>query len=305
MQLNQLIMLKRTLFFVSPCHLSISNNQLIVNNKETNVKKSVPVEDLGYVILDNKQITITQSVAECFSVNNTAMIFCNEKHHPVSMMFNLDSNHLQGELFDFQIKATEPLKKNLWQQTIKSKIRNQAQLLKKFGSPFEAMLQYAKDVKTGDKTNRESVAARFYWKNLFDTNTFRRQREGDTPNSMFNYAYAVLRAATAKALTGSGLLPTLGIHHRNRYNAFRLADDIMEPYRPIVDEIVLETYGMFPDYDELVPEIKAELLQLLTMDVKFKEKKRPLAVALSRTTASLAKCYNGKKRKLKYPTLFS
>jgi CRISPR-associated protein Cas1 len=296
-------MLKRTLFFITPCHLSIRNHQLVVKNKETQTEKSVPVEDIGYVILDNLQITLTQSVPEYLAENNTALIFCNEKHHPTAMNFILDSHQLQGELFDLQIKASEPLKKQLWQQTIVAKIRNQGLLLKKLGKNDAAMVRFAGTVKSGDTTNREAIAAKYYWGSLFDTEPFRREREGENPNSLFNYTYAVLRAATAKALVGSGLLPTFGIHHRNRYNAYRLADDIMEPYRPIVDELILNVWRKYPNYEELTSEIKAELLQTLTCDVQFKKKKRPLAVALSHTTASLAQCFAGEKRIIKYPML--
>jgi CRISPR-associated protein Cas1 len=165
------------------------------------------------------------------------------------------------------------------------------------------MQRFAREVKSGDTTNREARAAKYYWQTLFDAEDFRRERAGENPNSLFNYAYAVLRAATAKALTGSGLLPTFGIHHHNRYNAFRLADDIMEPYRPVVDELVLEVWSKNPDYTDLSTAIKTDLLRLLTLDVQFKKKKRPLAVALSHTTASLAKCFSGEKRILKYPVL--
>jgi CRISP-associated protein Cas1 len=296
-------MLKRTLYFVNPYHLSIRNQQLVARDKENKTEKTIPVEDIGYAIFDNQQISFTQSVTEYFAKNNVAMIVCNQKHHPVGMMLNLDGNHLQGEVFGIQINASEPLKKSLWQQTIKVKIKNQAEVLKKKGLNYEPMLYFAKEVKSGDSSNMEARAARHYWQTLFAGTFFRREREGDQPNSLFNYAYAILRAATAKALSGSGLLPTLGIHHHNRYNAYCLADDIMEPYRAIVDELVLDVYARFPDYKELTTEIKLELLQLLTLDVKFEKVKRPLGVALTYTTASLVRCFRGEVRKIVYPAL--
>ena len=296
-------MLRRTLLFQSPAHLFVRNKQLVVNNKETEKQKTVPIEDVGWVIIDNNYITLSISVLYQFAKWNIALITCNEKHHPVSLMLNLDSNNLQGEMFEFQINATDNLKKNLWKQTIKAKIINQALLLKKLNKNYKALINMSKEVKTGDITYQESRAARFYWKELFSSIEFKRERFGGQPNSMLNYSYAVLRAATAKALMGSGLLPTFGIFHRNRYNAYRLADDIMEPYRPIIDENVIKTFAKFPDYEELTTEIKAELLQLLTLDVKFNKLMRPLAVALSYTTASLAKCFAGERRKIVYPKL--
>ena len=296
-------MLKRTLFFVNPYHLSIRNKQLVARDKEKKTEKTVPVEDIGYAVFDNQQISFTQSVTEHFARHNVAMIVCNEKHHPVGMMLNLDGNHLQGEVFDIQINASEPLKKNLWQKTIKVKIKNQGELLKKKGLNFEPMLYFAREVKSADRGNMEARAARHYWQTLFAGTGFRREREGGQPNSLFNYAYAVLRAATAKTLSGSGLLPTLGIHHHNRYNAYRLADDIMEPYRAIVDELVLDVYACNADYEDLTTEIKMDLLELLTLDVKFEKVKRPLGVALSMTTASLVRCFRGEERKISYPDL--
>ncbi len=300
-QLQIKTMLKRTLFFVNPYHLYVKNKQLYVTDKLVKKDRMVPAEDIGYVIFDNKQITYTHSVMQLFSENNTAVIFCNDKHMPASMMINFESHHLHGQHADYQIKATEPLKKSLWQQTIKVKIRNQAGVLEYFDKNGEALKEISKHVKSGDTTNRESYAARMYWEQLFDN--FIRHRDGKPPNSMLNFCYTILRSATAKALVGSGLLPALGIHHRNKYNAYRLADDIMEPYRPFADRIVKETFTKFPDYKDLTKEIKFELLDILTSDVHFKEVTRPLSVGLSMTAASLVKCYKGEKKKISYPVL--
>ncbi len=293
-------MLKRSLFFVNPYHLSVKNRQLQISNKNSGEIKSVPAEDIGFAVFDNKQITYSHSVFQLFSENNTAVIICNEQHLPASIMLNYNAHHMHGKHTDCQINASAALKKNLWKQTIKQKIRNQAEFLQKRGYKTNALFEIAKQVKSGDVDNRESYAASIYWKQMYDG--FSRHRYGDEPNSMFNYCYAILRAATAKALTGSGLLPLAGIHHRNKYNAFRLADDIMEPYRPFADALVVETFEKYPDYEELTTEIKAELLNILTADVQFPKVKRPLSVGLSMTTASLAQCFLGEIRKLKYPT---
>ena len=292
-------MLKRTLFFVNPYHLFVKNKQLYVKDKMIDKEQMVPAEDIGYVIFDNKQLTYTHSVMQLFSENNTAVIFCNDKHMPASMMINFESHHLHGQHSDYQIKASEPLKKNLWQQTIKSKIRNQASVLDYFNKKGEPLREISKHVTSGDSTNRESLAARIYWNSLF--NNFIRHRDGKQPNSMLNFCYSILRSATAKAITGSGLIPVIGIHHKNKYNAYRLADDLMEPYRPFADRIVKETFAKFPDYKDLTKEIKFDLTDILTTDVQFKKVTRPLSVGLSMTTASLVKCYKGEKKKISYP----
>lgn len=292
-------MLKRTLFFVNPYHLFVKNKQLYVKDKMIDKEQMVPAEDIGYVIFDNKQLTYTHSVMQLFSENNTAVIFCNDKHMPASMMVNFESHHLHGQHSDYQIKASEPLKKNLWQQTIKSKIRNQASVLDYFNKKGEPLREISKHVTSGDSTNRESLAARIYWNSLF--NNFIRHRDGKQPNSMLNFCYSILRSATAKAITGSGLIPVIGIHHKNKYNAYRLADDLMEPYRPFADRIVKETFAKFPDYKDLTKEIKFDLTDILTTDVQFKKVTRPLSVGLSMTTASLVKCYKGERKKISYP----
>ncbi|RLD48183.1 MAG: type II CRISPR-associated endonuclease Cas1 [Bacteroidetes bacterium] len=292
-------MLKRTLFFVNPYHLFVKNKQLYVKDKMIDKEQMVPAEDIGYVIFDNKQLTYTHSVMQLFSENNTAVIFCNDKHMPASMMINFESHHLHGQHSDYQIKASEPLKKNLWQQTIKSKIRNQASVLDYFNKKGEPLREISKHVTSGDSTNRESLAARIYWNSLF--NNFIRHRDGKQPNSMLNFCYSILRSATAKAITGSGLIPVIGIHHKNKYNAYRLADDLMEPYRPFADRIVKETFAKFPDYKDLTKEIKFDLTDILTTDVQFKKVTRPLSVGLSMTTASLVKCYKGERKKISYP----
>lgn len=295
-------MLKRTLFFINPCYLSIKHGQLIVRDKHRASAKTVPIEDIGYVILDNKQITITQSTAQAFAEANIALVICDEKHHPKSMMLNLNSHHLEAFYIDNQVEASKPLKKNLWKQTIAAKIKNQAALLTKHNKSSPKLHELKRKVRSGDSTGLEGLAAKIYWKKLITDDSFKRARYGIAPNSMFNYMYAVLRAGVAKALVGSGLLPALGIHHSNKYNAYRLADDIMEPYRPFADDVVLEVFQKYRDYDVLTPQIKAELLPFLSMDVRIDNKTRPLMVALSHTTASLAYCLTGERRTLKYPT---
>ena len=296
------IMLKRTLFFSNPFHLNIRLGQLEITDKKTGEVKSAPVEDLGMVVFDNREITFTQSVMSELAANNTAVLICDEKHLPASMMFHLDTNIVQNEKFRAQVSASEPLKKQLWQQTVKTKIRNQAAMLKHIGKDDEALLRIATQVKSGDTTNEEAQAARKYWNKLFGEN-FTREREGMPPNPSLNYGYAILRAAVARALCGSGLLPTLGIFHHNKYNHFCLADDIMEPYRPFVDKVVWEQKEKYDDYHNITKERKAELLSVLSCDVKMNGENKPLLIALSNTTSSLAKCFEGNEKQIVYPTL--
>lgn len=295
-------MIKRTLFFESPCHLNTKLNQLVVTRKGTGEINTIPIEDIGFVIVDNSEITFTQSVMQALTENNSAFVICNEKHIPSGLMLPLESNQLQAEKFRFQIDASEPLKKQLWQQTVKAKIMNQALMLESIGKSGQALKYHASQVKSDDSTNEEAQASRKYWGSLFDfIPDFTRERFGDYPNPFLNYGYAILRAAVARALIGSGLLPTLGIHHHNRYNAYPLADDIMEPYRPFVDAIVYRLTREQPEIKELNKDIKKSLLNLLTMDILISGNRSPLMVGLSQTTASLARCFAGENKKIIYP----
>lgn len=300
-------MLKRTLLFTQPYHISLTNEQLVIKSKLNGEVKQTPIEDLGFVVFEHNEITFTMPALNALAENNTAVVFCNGKHLPAGMVFPLDGHQLQNERFRAQTGATEPLKKQLWKQTVIAKIQNQATCLDlvfqdskpEAGKPLR---QIAKMVKSGDTSNEEGKAAKRYWNILFSKN-FRRERFGNFPNSWLNYGYAILRAATARSLTGSGLLPTLGIHHHNKYNAYCLADDIMEPYRPYVDLTVVELLETYPEIKETSTVIKQELLRVLTADTHIAGIKRPLMIALSTTTASLADCFLGEMNKVKYPVL--
>lgn len=294
-------MLKRTLFFTTPLDLSLRNNQLIINTRQMpEVKNSVPIEDIGVVVLENQQINITLPLLNALSDNNVAVIICGDNFMPNAMLLNLDSNTTQGESYRAQIEASEPLKKGLWKQVVEMKIRNQAALLNKLGKDGDKLKPYYSNVKSGDSDNREGIAAKIYWNELFGDD-FIRSREGSSPNNLLNYGYTLLRAAVARALMGSGLFPAFGIFHRHRSNAFPLADDIMEPYRPFVDEIVFELYAN--GERELNKQVKADLIHLLYTDTRFDKVMRPLEVGLTITTASLAKCFAGEAKKLSFPQL--
>ena len=302
-------MIKKTLFFGNPAYLSVKNSQLVVKRTDSETKqevvRTVPIEDIGVVVLEDRQITITNVALDAMLQNNCAVITCEERHIPAGMLLPLEGNTIQSERFANQIEASLPLKKQLWQQTVQAKIRNQASVLKRMsGVEVGCMLAWANDVKSGDSDNLEGRAAAYYWKNIFpNLPGFTRDREGEMPNNLLNYGYAIVRAVIARALVASGLLPTLGIHHHNRYNAYCLADDIMEPYRPYVDELVINIMQSGVDYGELTPELKKQLLGLPVTEVVIGGQRSPMMVAASQTTASLCKCYSGELRKIVYPTM--
>lgn len=296
-------MIKRTLYFGNPAYLSLKDKQLNVKIKDDEIK-TIPIEDVGYVVLDNRQITITQGAMAELLENNCAVVTCDSKHLPTGMMLPLAGNSVQSERFQAQIEASQPLKKQLWQQTVQQKILNQAKVLQiKNGLDAKNMLAWAGSVRSGDSDNREAVAAAYYWKEMFpDIPGFVRERDGVPPNNMLNYGYAILRTVVARSLVCSGLLPTLGIFHHNRYNAYCLADDIMEPYRPIVDKLIIDVIdeiGRCPE--ELDKDVKVKLLQIPVLDTFVDGVRSPLMNAVATTTASLAKCYMGITRKILYP----
>jgi CRISPR-associated protein Cas1 len=308
-------MIKKTLYFENPAYLSLKNKQLQIKLPEVEKNdslpdsfkvvsiKTIPIEDIGVMILDNKQITITHGLIEALLENNCALVTCNSNRMPFGLHFPLSTNTLQSERFTAQIEASLPLKKQLWQQTIQIKITNQAHVLQIMRDlPVKNMQKWVNEVKSGDSDNLEGRAAAFYWNSLFpDIEGFRRGREEIPPNNLLNYGYAILRAVIARSLVASGLLPTLGIHHHNRYNAYCLADDIMEPYRPFVDKLVVEIVDSGTDFQELSKEIKIKLLNIPILDVVINGQHSPLMVAAGQTTASLAKCYLGESRKISYP----
>ncbi|MCI7314969.1 MAG: type II CRISPR-associated endonuclease Cas1 [Bacteroidales bacterium] len=314
-------MIKKTLYFGNPAYLSLSMDQLVIKMPEVECADGVsdmlkqqsvvtrPIEDIGVVVLDHKRITITQGLLDCLLQHNCAIITCGSSRLPVGLMLPLSGNTLQSERFQSQIAASLPLRKQLWQQTVRAKICNQARVLTTC-SRVEArcMLKWSEEVKSGDADNREARAAAYYWKNLFarlpGLEGFTRSREGAPPNDLLNYGYAILRAVVARSLVCSGLLPTLGIHHHNRYNAYCLADDVMEPYRPYVDRLVHRIVSENGVANlQLTRDMKAHLLTIPTLEVSISGKRSPLMVGVAQTTASLSKCFSGEQRVVAYPAL--
>ncbi len=310
-------MIKKTLCFNNPAYLSLRDAQLIIKLPEIEKAASLtddfkkanevtrPIEDIGVVVLSHKQITITSGALEALLENNCAVITCDSKNMPIGLLLPLVGNTTQNERFRSQLDASQPLRKQLWQQTMQCKIRNQAAVLRQCSdAETKCMQAWANDVRSGDPENLEARAAVYYWKSLFGhIPNFIRDRDGVAPNNLLNYGYAILRAVVARSLVASGLLPILGIHHHNRYNAYCLADDIMEPYRPYIDRLVYDITEQYGADVELSKDIKAELLSIPTLDVVIDGKRSPLMVATSQTSSSLYKCFSGELRKIAYPMI--
>ena len=292
-------MLKRTLVFSNPMTLSLKNCQLVLAYKDDpDNKVTIPIEDIGVVIIEHQQVSITIPLMNALVEGNVQVVMCNNRGMPSAMLQSFEGNNLQGENLRNQMGAGEVLKKQLWKQIVEAKIRNQAALLNKVGQEGDRLKQYYQNVKSGDADNREGIAARIYFSELFGE-SFLRDRTVPGINALLNYGYAILRAATARALVSSGLLPAIGIFHHNRSNAFPLADDVMEPYRPYVDETV---YDMALQAKlDLTKEVKAEIINVLYADTQFSKVTRPLSVGLTLTTASLSKCFAKEQTKLSLP----
>ncbi len=293
-------MIKKTILIGSKAYLSTKDQQMLIR-KEEQEDKTVPIEDIGLLVLEHPQVTISHRLINNLLNNKVVIISCNEQHMPNGMHAPLVGHTEHTERVYKQLEASAPLKKNLWAQTVKTKILNQGALLQLRGKAHKRMTYLAEKVLSGDQTNQEAQAAAYYWQHLFDIEDFNRQPKGMPPNNLLNYGYAILRAVVARALISSGLLPVLGIMHKNKYNAYGLADDIMEPYRPFVDLLVCQMVDNDMLANELSPEMKKELLQLPAMDVVIDEQKSPLMLAVSRTTSSLYECYSGRSRKISYP----
>ena len=294
-------MIKQTLMFTSPVALSLKYGQLVVKSLDDDKTLTRPVEDIGFLVIDNPMISLTIPLLNELVANNVAVIICDKKQMPQAMLQPLVGNTTLQESYKYQIEATAPLKKQMWKQLIEAKIKNQAALLDRVGKEGKMLKPFYANVKSGDADNREGAAARVYWSQLFEDG-FKREREGDSPNQFLNYGYTILRAAVARTLVGSGLYPAFGIFHRNRYNAFPLADDVMEPYRPFVDEVVYSLSQEDENID-LDKNVKSRLLRVLFADVKIGRMTRPLEVALSLTTASMVKMFKGESQKLSLPQL--
>lgn len=294
-------MIKKTLYVGSPAYISTRNEQLVLMMKSTGEERSIPIEDIGTLELDHPIITITSSALHKLATYCVAVVACDDTHLPAGMMLPFDAHSVHTERQRVQHNLALPLKKKLWQQTVRAKIRNQAALLQKLEMPTTSLYEMERQVRTGDTSNREGMAAAYYWKTILPN--FKRDRFGEYPNNLLNYGYSLLRTITARALIASGLHPSIGIFHKNKYNPFCLADDIMEPYRPFSDERVMEYFSVYPPTENLTSEVKRFMLTIPSMDVRWKEETRPLMIAMQLTCSSLYKCLAGEETTLLYPEL--
>ncbi len=299
-------MLKHTLYFNNPAYLRLKDRQISIESiTDGNTKTmSLPIEDVGIIVLDHPQITITSGLIQLLQENNVGIITCNYQHMPQSILLPMEGHSTQQERYDDQLSATEPLKKQLWRQTVMRKIKNQAATLNNLLLESKYLIPLYKNVKSGDSDNNEATAAVYYWQTIFNhVSGFTRHREGIPPNNLLNYGYSILRGTMARSIVTAGLMPTLGLFHRNRYNAYCLADDLMEPYRPYIDEIVYEMINNFGIVTELKKEHKVVLLKIPATEVLINGEWTSLMTATHKTAVSLTKCFRKEDKKIMYPKI--
>ncbi len=299
-------MLKRTIEISrEAAHITTQHRQIQLKRKGE-VVGSVPCEDLGLVLVDHPGTTYTHNALTALLDANVALVVCGKDHLPKGVLVPL-SDHLEIVWrIEEQTSVSKPVRKRLWKQIVQAKIRAQAANLTAGSIPHRKLINYAREVKADDSSNREAVAARLYWSSWLvnceapeSLEPFRRDRDGEAPNNFLNYGYAILRAAIARSLVAAGLLPAIGIHHHNRSNAFCLADDLIEPLRPLVDAKARDLY--FAGHSDMDQEAKQTLLDLLTETVTTGNQNGPLMVALNRMTASLVNCFQGTRKDLEIP----
>lgn len=291
-------MIKRVIDISDAAYLHLKNNQLLIDQQGVTVGQ-VSIEDLGVLILQNPAIVLTQQVIVACQKNNAVIVFCDERHLPYSIISPVAEGHtLHSKIIREQLSITEPTRKRLWQQIIRQKIREQAATLNLLGKDATRLNYLSKTIKTGDSGNCEAVAAQAYWKLLFGAD-FRRDIDLSGINSLLNYGYAIVRAMVARSICGAGLHPTLGLFHRNQYNALCLADDLMEPFRPWVDFLVFKLAEQ--ELLEINRQSKQELLALLSQPVIYTAKKMPFMVATHYLMANLKRCYNKEEKDIYYP----
>jgi len=275
-----------------PARLRIEHRQLVVDQSgdaagdERHIYR-IPLDDLAAVVVAHPQVSYTQAVLAELAAVGGAFVTCDRSRMPIGLLLPLDGHSVQAERFRKQMELPQPRRKRLWQQVVRAKVAMQAALLESRTGSDCGLLALLPGVRSGDPSNIEARAARRYWTALFGSD-FRRDRDAADHNRLLNYGYAVLRAVTARAICAAGLHPSVGLHHHNRYNAWCLADDLMEPFRPIVDRAVAELVDGCESVPEMDQETRAALLGSLTGRVEIEAEQRTLFDALARTAASLA-----------------
>lgn len=293
-------MIKRVIDISERAYLHIKDRQLLVDKEHVTVSK-IAVDDLGILILQHPAITITQSAITLCQKSNVAILFCDDRHLPISITLPLWSGHsLHTRVLRDQIASKIPRRKRLWQQIVKAKIAEQASTLKGAGLESQRLDRLYNKVRSGDPENIEAQAAQVYWRVLMG-NSFRRDSAADGVNSILNYGYSIMRAMTARALVGTGLHPAIGLHHKNQYNGLCLADDVMEPFRPWVDSLVHEMDAQ-PGTTAITRDVKQKILGLLSEQVSYGKEKMPLMVSAHYLAAQVKLAMSDSSITLRYPS---
>jgi len=277
------------------------NRQLQIEKEGEKFSRSP--EDLDYIVLDHQQIYITQGTLLNLLRHNVQLIYCDEHHMPVAVCQPLSRHHLPNKRVRLQLNKNAALKDALWKSTMKNKIGNQAYVLQLLGQNEAPLLRWRKELKNGDPTNVEAKASKYYWRYLFSDlfSSFKRGRYESCPNNLLNYGYALLRSAVSRGIVTAGFIPQVGIHHHNQYNPYCLADDLMEPYRPFVDLLVLDALEEFNDIGEnLSIEHRAYMLQLYQMSGCIGDKMYELPRMIAMTCESLYQAFLHDKKNLAY-----
>lgn len=288
-------------FSEEAAHLSVRHSNLLIRRNEK-PDVTLPLVEIGVVITSHPAISCSAALLAGISAAGGAIVVCDDKRLPVGMMLPLQGNSVQTERMAHQITAKEPVRKRLWQQIVRSKIHSQAAALQLESGRDLGLALMARRVRSGDPQNIEAQAARRYWSALFDGCDFRRDPSLDGINAVLNYGYTVLRAMTARSICGAGLHPSIGLHHHNRYSQFVLADDLMEPFRPVVDRAARAVVATWGADTEVTKEVKAMLFEALNGRYRIDGDERGLFDIISRLTSSLAAAFANKSGKLVLPT---
>ena len=295
-------MIKRTIeISQEPVHLTVKHDQLLLLAKDDDrtQRAGIPCEDIGVVLVEHPGTTYSHAALDRLLHHGATVVICGRDHLPAGMLLPVGEHSQVVPRIHQQVALKKPLRKQLWKQIVQAKIRAQAANLPEKSPGRSRLLALARSVRSGDPTNVEAQAARAYWQVWLDDPAFRRDPAGLPPNNLLNYGYAIMRAAIARAVVAAGLIPAMGIQHRNRSDAFCLADDLVEPLRPLVDECVRDLHR--DGYAELIPSVKRTLLELLVTQVRTAGESGPLMVHLHRMVASLVRCYQGERRTLEIP----
>lgn len=287
-------------FSMEGARLSVRFGQLVIDTDD-DARLTIPLAEIGVLMLTHGRVTTTQAVLRGMMEAGGAVVVCDERFMPCGMMLPLAAHGTQTPRILAQAEASKPTRKRLWKQVVQEKIRAQALVLGLARGSSMGLGEMAKRVRSGDPENVEAQAAARYWPRLFGDVNFRRRRDADDQNKLLNYGYAVIRAAMGRAICAAGLHPTLGIHHHARGNAWCLADDLMEPYRALVDEVVVELVGLYGDSGPLDKEAKGRLAGLLVMPLMCDGEGRTVQETMSRVAGSLVRVYLGEGERLEYP----